>query len=80
MNHVATLLLIASSASTAVHACELLEPEPVTADAFERDAGPEFCSVDTVTLDVTDACPAGQRCEHGSPPDIGWNVGVCVDD
>lgn len=68
---IATLIF---AASTAVNACEYVEP--IESDAAQH-ADPVFCSVDLVTGEPQDPCPEGQRCHHGSPPGIGWNVGEC---
>lgn len=74
MRHIALLLVLASSNSTVQHACEYVEPAPHE-DATE--APPTVCAVDMQTLEVTDPCPAGERCVYGSPPEIGWHIGVC---
>lgn len=74
MRHVALLLVLSASTSAAPHACEYVEPVP-SEDA--ADASPTVCAVDPQTLEVTDPCPAGERCVYGAPPDIGWHIGVC---
>lgn len=70
------MLLVALAATTVVDACE---PDTTAPEQDAIAPSPVMCSVDTVTLEPVDACPSGHVCNLGSPDELLWNVGECVE-